>query len=540
MLGLMQDHPLLVSSLLVHAARHHGDAAIVSRSIEGPIHRTSVREVHGRARRLANALRRQGVGEGDRVATLAWNTWRHIEVYFAVSGMGAVCHTVNPRLFEEQIVFIINHAEDRLVFFDLGFAPLVAALMPRCPGVKGWVAMTDAAHMAGLPPGSLCYETLLAAESDEFDWPVLDERTASSLCYTSGTTGNPKGVLYSHRSNILHTYGGALVDTLAMSARDVVLPVVPMFHANAWGLPYICMMVGAAMVMPGAALDGKSLYELLESEKVTFTAGVPTVWLGLLAFLKDNGCRLSTVNRVLVGGSALPAAMARIFEEDYGIEVLHGWGMTEMSPVGSVSQLKAKHVARPSAERLAVKVKQGRTIFGVDFKIVDGAGTELPWDGQTFGDLLVKGPWIARAYFKEPSSALGPDGWFPTGDVATIDPDGYIQITDRSKDVIKSGGEWISSIELENIAIGHPAVAEAAVIGVTHVKWGERPLLIVQARSGAAPTRDEILDFYAGKVAKWWVPDDVVFVASLPHTATGKLLKTQLRRDFADYRLPVA
>ncbi len=537
MLGLMQDHPLLVSTLIEHADRHHGDVALVSRTIEGPIHRASFRETHARARRLANALERLGVAAGDRVGTLAWNGFRHVEIYFASSGMGAVCHTINPRLFQDQIVYIINHAEDACIFFDLSFAALVEAVRPLCPGVKAWVAMTDGAHMAQAPAGSLCYEALVMAESDAFTWPRFDENTASSLCYTSGTTGNPKGVLYSHRSTLLHTYAGALADTLALSARDVVLPVVPMFHANAWGLPYICMMVGAGMVMPGAALDGRSLYELIESEGVTFTAGVPTVWLGLLQFLRDNRCRLSSVNRVLVGGSAVPAAMLQAFEQDYGIEVLHGWGMTEMSPVGSVSQLKRKHVGLPVAARRAVKIKQGRTIFGVDLKIVDAEGRELPWDGKAFGDLMVRGPWIARGYFKETQTALK-DGWFPTGDVATIDPDGYIQITDRSKDVIKSGGEWISSIELENVAVGHPGVAEAAVIGVPHPKWSERPLLVVQRRADARLTREELLAFYDGKVAKWWVPDDVVFVEALPHTATGKLLKTKLRQDFAGYRLP--
>jgi fatty-acyl-CoA synthase len=537
MLGLMQDHPLLVSSLIHHADRHHGDVEIVSRTIEGPIHRASVHEIHQRSRQLANALQRLGVAFGDRVATLAWNGYRHVEIYFATSGMGAVCHTINPRLFREQVVYIINHADDRLVFFDLSFAPVVEAVRPHCPGVKGWVAMTDAAHMDKAPAGSLCYDTLVAAESDAFAWPSFDEQTASSLCYTSGTTGNPKGVLYSHRSTLLHTFAGALTDTLALSARDVVLPVVPMFHANAWGLPYICMMVGASMVMPGAALDGKSLYELFESERVTFSAGVPTVWLGLLQFLKDNRCRPSTVTRVLVGGSAVPPAMLQTFEEEYGIEVLHGWGMTEMSPVGTVSQLKRKHAGRPLAERLAVKARQGRALYGVDLKIVDAEGKELPWDGKAFGDLLVRGPWIARAYFKEGGSALR-DGWFPTGDVATIDPDGYVQVTDRSKDVIKSGGEWISSIELENVAVGHPGVAEAAVIGVKHPKWDERPLLIVQPRENAQLTREQLLAFYEGKVAKWWVPDDVVFVEALPHTATGKLLKTKLRQDYAGYRLP--
>ena len=537
MLGLMQDQPLLVSSLAVHADRHHGATEIVSRSIEGTIHRTNFREMHARARRLANALRRLGIENGDRVATLAWNGYRHLEIYLAVSGMGAVCHTVNPRLFREQVVFIINHAADRVVFFDLTFAPLVEAVRPLCPLVEHWVALTDAAHMDKMPAASLCYETLLAAESDEFAWPDFDERTAAGLCYTSGTTGNPKGVLYSHRSTVLHTMVGAFADTLALSGRDVVMPVVPMFHVNAWGLPYICLMVGAKIVMPGAALDGRSLCELFESEAVTFSAGVPTVWLGALQHFKDSGKPAPSLRRVLIGGSACPPALMKALEHDYGIEVLHGWGMTEMSPVGTVSQLKSKHAGLDPDERLAIKSKQGRALYCVDLKIVDGEGGELPWDGTAAGDLLVKGPWIASAYFNEPGSPLR-DGWFPTGDVATIDSDGYVKLTDRSKDVIKSGGEWISSIDLENVAVAHPAVAEAAVIGVRHPRWDERPLLIVQRRDDAAVTRDELIAFYAGKVAKWWVPDDVVFVDKLPHTATGKLLKTELRRLFGDYRLP--
>jgi fatty-acyl-CoA synthase len=538
MLGLMQDQPLLISSLIVHADRHHGDAEIVSRTIEGPIHRYTFRDAHGRARRLANALRRLGVGEGDRVATLAWNGYRHLEIYFASSGMGAICHTINPRLFQDQIAYIIGHAEDAYVFFDLSFTALVEKLRPLCGGVKGWVAMTDRQHMAGAPADALCYEELVAAEDDDFVWPVLDERSASSLCYTSGTTGNPKGVLYSHRSTVLHTYATALPDTIDLSARAVALPIVPMFHVNAWGLPYACLMVGAKLVFPGAALDGKSLYELFEAERVTFSAGVPTVWFGLLQYLAETGKRLSTLERAMTGGSACPPAMMRTFEEEHGIEMLHGWGMTETSPLGAVAQPKGKHSGLGAEERRALKCRQGRAIYGVDLKIVDGEGRELPWDGKAFGDLLVKGPWIAKAYFKSEGGDPLRDGWFPTGDVATIDPDGYIGIVDRSKDVIKSGGEWISSIALENIAVAHPAVAEAAVIGIHHPKWGERPLLVVQRKSGGAVTREELLAFYGDKVAKWWVPDDVAFVEALPHTATGKLLKTQLRRDFRDYRLP--
>ena len=508
MLGLMQDQPLLISSLITHADRHHGATEIVSRTIEGPIHRYTYRDAHTRARRLANALQRLGVKEGDRIGTLAWNTFRHLEIYFATSGIGAVCHTINPRLFPEQIVYIANHAEDRYVFFDLTFAPLVEKLRPLCKGVKGWVAMTDRAHMPAAPSDALCFEELVEKESGALDWPVLDERAASSLCYTSGTTGNPKGVLYSHRSTLLHSYAA--------------------------------LLVGAKMVFPGAALDGKSLFELFEGERVTFSAGVPTVWFALLQFMMQTKQRFSTLKRTIIGGSACPPAMIRAFETEHGVEVLHAWGMTEMSPLGTVAQLKVKHRDLGIEEQLAVKNKQGRALFGVDFKIVDGSGKDLPWDGKAFGDLLVRGPWIARGYFKGEGGDPLRQGWFPTGDVVTVDPDGYIQVTDRSKDVIKSGGEWISSIDLENIAVAHPAVAEAAVIGVRHPKWDERPLLIVQKKSGAQVSREELIAFYDGKVAKWWVPDDVVFVDTLPHTATGKLLKTKLRADFHGHRLPTA
>jgi fatty-acyl-CoA synthase len=434
----MQDRPLLISSLIDFADRFHGGTEIVSRMIEGPIHRCSMHDAHARARRLANALKRLGVAEGDRIGTLAWNGFRHFEVYFAVSGMGAVCHTVNPRLFPEQIVYIVNHAEDRYVFFDLTFAPLVAKLKPQCPGVKGWVAMTDRAHLPQEVPDALAFEELVAAESDDFAWPALEEDAASSLCYTSGTTGNPKGVLYSHRSTVLHSYGAALPDAMNLSARDVVLPVVPMFHANAWGLPYSCLLVGAKMVFPGAGLDGKSLFELFEGEKVTFSAGVPTVWLGLLQFMAETNHRFTTLKRTVIGGSACPPAMIRAFESDHQVEVLHAWGMTEMSPLGTVCQLKARHRGKSLDDRLQVKSKQGRAIFGVDLKIVDRAGKELPWDGKAFGDLMVRGPWIAKGYFKGEGGDPLKDGWFPTGDVDTIDADGYIQITDRSKDVIKS------------------------------------------------------------------------------------------------------
>jgi acyl-CoA synthetase (AMP-forming)/AMP-acid ligase II len=538
MQGLMQGQPLLISSLIGFADRYHGGTEIVSRMIEGPIHRYAYRDAHRRARQLAQALRRLGVKQTDRVGTLAWNGFRHFEIYYAVSGMGAVCHTVNPRLFPEQIAYIINHADDQYVFFDLTFAPLVAKLRPLCAKVKGWVAMTDRAHLPKDVPDALVFEDLVAAESGDFDWPMLDEDAASSLCYTSGTTGNPKGVLYSHRSTVLHSYGAALPDAMKLSAGDVVLPVVPMFHANAWGLAYSCPLVGAKLVFPGAALDGKSLFELFEGEKVTFSAGVPTVWLALLQFMAETNHRFTTLKRTVIGGSACPPAMIRAFEADHKVEVLHAWGMTEMSPLGTVSQLKAVHAGKALDDRLAVKSKQGRAIFGVELKIVDSAGKDLLWDGKAFGDLLVRGPWIAKGYFKGEGGNPLRDGWFPTGDVATIDEEGYIQITDRSKDVIKSGGEWISSIELENVAVAHPAVAEAAVIGVAHPKWDERPLLVVQKKPGASVTREELLAFYQGKVAKWSIPDDVVFVETLPHTATGKLLKTKLRDDFKTHKLP--
>jgi 3-(methylthio)propionyl---CoA ligase len=538
MLGLMQNQPLLISSLISFADRHHGTTEIVSRTIEGPIHRYTYRDAHVRIRRLAKALKRLGIGDADRVGTLAWNGFRHFEIYYAVSGMGAVCHTINPRLFQEQIAYIVNHAEDKLVFFDLTFAPLVAKLRPHCPTVKAWVAMTDRAHLPQEVPDALAFEDLVAAESDDLVWPVFDENAASSLCYTSGTTGNPKGVLFSHRSTVLHSYAAALPDGMKLSAADVVLPVVPMFHANAWGLAYSCPLVGAKLVFPGAALDGKSLFELFEGEKVTFSGGVPTVWLALLQFLAQGNHRFTTLKRTVIGGSACPPAMIRAFEVEHGVEVLHAWGMTEMSPLGTLSQVKANHAGQGIEARLALKSKQGRALYGVDMKIVDAAGQELPWDGKAFGDLLVRGPWVASGYFKGEGGDPLRQGWFPTGDVATIDADGYIQITDRSKDVIKSGGEWISSIELENVAIAHPAVAEAAVIGVRHPKWDERPLLLVQRKAGAQVTREELLHFYDGKVAKWWIPDDVVFVETLPHTATGKLLKTKLREDFKAHSLP--
>ena len=538
--GLMMNMPLLISSLIRHASEHHGDTEIVSRLTEGGIHRYTYADAHKRSRQLANALITLGIKAGDRVGTLAWNGFRHFESYFAVSGMGAVLHTINPRLFPEQIAYIVNHAEDQYVLFDITFAPLVDGLASHCKSVRGWVAMTDRAHMPAMKTaGVLCYEELVAAASDRYEWPTFDENTASSLCYTSGTTGNPKGVLYSHRTTILHTYAIALPDVMNLSARDAILPVVPMFHVNAWGTPYACAMVGAKIVFPGAGLDGASLYELFEKEGVTLSAGVPTVWLGLLNHVKQNNLKFSTMNRTVIGGSACPPAMIKTFQDDFGVRVLHAWGMTELSPLGTLNTFKEKHFKLSDAERFAIQQKQGRVIFGVEMRIVDADGKDLPHDGKAFGDLLVRGPWIVREYFKsEGGDPLTPDGWFPTGDVATIDADGFMQITDRSKDVIKSGGEWISSIDLENLAVAHPAVAEAAVIGIAHSKWDERPLLVVVKKAGTDVTRDDLLKFFEGKIAKWWMPDDVAFVEQLPHTATGKILKTKLREDFKDYRLP--
>jgi fatty-acyl-CoA synthase len=539
--GLMMSVPLSIPSLLRHAALNHGDTEIVSRRCEGDIHRYNYREAHSRAKKLANALERLDVRRGDRVATLAWNGYRHFELYYAVSGMGAVIHTVNPRLFPEQIAYIVNHAEDRYVFFDLTFAPLVEKLAPACRGVKGWVAMTDRAHMPKIAVDELlCYEELVEDQRDDYEWPELDEDTAAGLCYTSGTTGNPKGVLFSHRSSVLHAYAISLPDASDYSARSVVLPIVPMFHVNAWGIPYAGPLVGAKLVFPGPGLDGASLYELFEKERVTTSSGVPTVWLGLINYLRQNKLRLSTLKMTVIGGSACPPAMMKTLQEDYGIEVRHGWGMTEMSPVGTVNTAKEKHLALSKEKRFGIALKQGRPLYGVEMKIVDGEGRELPRDGKAFGDLLVRGPWILREYYRGEGGDPLRGGWFPTGDVGTLDPDGYLQITDRSKDVIKSGGEWISSIDLENIAMGHPAVAEAAVIGVSHPKWAERPLLIVVKKPGAEVTREEMLRYYEGKIAKWWLPDDVVFVEQLPHTATGKLSKMTLRQQFEDYRLPTA
>ncbi|MBI1777201.1 MAG: long-chain-fatty-acid--CoA ligase [Proteobacteria bacterium] len=544
MRGMMMDRPLLIQSLLEHAATRHADTEIVSRTVEGPIHRHGYADAERRAKRLANALTRLGIGHGDRVATLAWNGYRHFELYFAVSGMGAVCHTINPRLSPTQLEYIVNHAEDRLLFLDASFLPLVEKLAQAFPSIRYFVVMTDQEHM---PKTSikqvLCYEELLAVETDHFVWPSFDENTAASLCYTSGTTGNPKGTLYSHRSTVLHSYAVCMADTVGLSSVDSVCPIVPMFHVNAWGMPYAAPMTGAKLVFPGPNLDGASLHKLFEAERVTLTLGVPTVWLALLKHMDDSASRFSTLNRTVIGGSAVPRAMIEAFENRYGVAVVQGWGMTEMSPVGTVGTLKAKHRALPADRQVDYKVKQGRFLYGVEARILDADDHVLPNNGVSVGEMVVRGPWIASGYFNDEKAsreAVTADGWFRTGDVCTIDADGYVQITDRRKDVIKSGGEWISSIDLENLAVGHPDVMEAGAIGIPHPKWGERPLLVVVPKSGRAPTAESILAYMADRMPKWMLPDAVVSVAELPHTATGKILKTKLREQFREYRLPTA
>ncbi len=544
MLGQMQDHPLLISTLIDHAARHHHEAQIVSRRVEGDLHRYTYADAARRARQVAGALDKLGLALGDRVATLAWNGYRHLELYFGITGSGRVVHTINPRLLPEQIAWIANHAEDQVLCFDMSFLPIVKAIWGKCATVKHWIALCDADKLpadTGIT-GLQSYEAWIAGQPETYAWPAFDERSAAALCYTSGTTGNPKGALYSHRSTMLHAFAGALPDSLNLSARDVILPVVPMFHVNAWGLPYGAAMTGAKMVFPGAALDGKSVYELMESEGVTMAAGVPTVWLGLLNHMGQQGLKFSTMKRTVIGGSACPPAMIKSFRDDYGVTVLHAWGMTEMSPLGTVCTLKQHQLDLPAEQQLTLMAKQGRAVYGVEMKIVDPDGEELPWDGLASGDLLVKGPWIISSYFKgEGGDPLLPGGWFPTGDVASIDPDGFLQITDRSKDVIKSGGEWISSIDVENIAMAHPAVAMAACIAVPHPKWDERPLLVVMKKPGAAfadTTAAEILAFFDGRIAKWQIPDDVAFVDAIPLGATGKMQKNKLREQFRAHTLP--
>jgi fatty-acyl-CoA synthase len=540
MLGLMQEQPLLISSLIDFASRHHGDAEVVSRRVEGDVHRYTWRDVALRAKQVAHALDATKLLFSDRVATLAWNGYRHLELYFGVSGSGRVLHTINPRLHPEQIAWIANHAEDQVLCFDLTFLPIVQAVHAKTPTIKQFVALCDGAKLpkdTGIP-NLVAYEDWIGGQPTAYEWPSFDENSASSMCYTSGTTGNPKAALYSHRSTILHAYAAALPDVMGISARDAILPVVPMFHVNAWGIPYSAALTGAKLVFPGPQLDGKSVYELIESERVSYSAGVPTVWQMLLTHMKTHGLKFSTLKRTVIGGSACPPAMIDAFREDYGVDVLHAWGMTEMSPLGTLCTLKNKHLTLPPEEQMKIRLKQGRAIYAIDMKIVDGSGEELPWDGAHSGDLYVKGPWVIREYFKGEGGDPLVDGWFPTGDVATIDPDGYMQITDRSKDVIKSGGEWISSIDIENIAVAHPAVAMAACIGVKHPKWDERPVVVVVRKPGAELTREELLKFYEGKTAKWQVPDDVVFVESIPLGATGKMLKTKVREMLKDYKLP--
>jgi fatty-acyl-CoA synthase len=541
MLGLMQDWPLLCHRIIDHAATNHGDRTVITRSVEGPVHQTTYAEIRARALRVAQRLDRDGIKLGDRVATLAWNTWRHLESWYGILGIGAVYHTINPRLFPEQIVWIINHAEDRVMMTDLTFVPLLEKLADRLPSIERYIVFTDAAHMPATSlRNAVAYETWLAETDGDFAWKSFDENTAAGMCYTSGTTGNPKGVLYSHRSNVLHTMLSLQPDAIGLSSRDTVLPIVPMFHANSWGLAFSAPMAGAALVLPGAKLDGASVYELINDYKVTCTGAVPTVWLLLLQHLEKTGGTLPHLQRVVIGGSACPRAMIKTFEEDYGVQVFHAWGMTEMSPLGTVGSMKPQLADLTSDALLDVKQKQGYTPFGVEMKITDDANKPLPWDGKTFGRIKVRGFAVARAYFKEDHDAIDDQSFFDTGDVGTLDRYGYMQITDRSKDVIKSGGEWISSIDLENLAIGHPKVAEAAVIGVHHPKWDERPLMVVVLKDGQTATKDEILAYLKGKIANWWLPDDVVFVGAIPHTATGKIQKTVLRDQFKDHVLPTA
>ncbi|MFN4288821.1 MAG: long-chain-fatty-acid--CoA ligase [Brevundimonas sp.] len=542
MQGLMQHWPLTVDKILDHARHWHGNREVVTRSVEGPMVTTTYAEIHERARRVSNALKSWGVGTGDRVATIAWNTGRHIEAWYGIMGIGAVCHTLNPRLFPEQLIYIINHAEDKVIFTDLTFVPLLEAILDKCPSVERVVVMTDEASMPQTKlPRAECYEHVLAENSAECDWGGFDENTACGLCYTSGTTGDPKGVLYSHRSNFLHTLITLQNDVMGASSRDTILAIVPMFHANAWGLAFSAPAVGARLIMPGARMDGAAIHELLETEKVTYSAAVPTVWQGLLQHLRQSGGQLTTLKKVLIGGSAVPAAMIRAFHDEFGVEVVQGWGMTETSPVGTISNLTPELAALPYEEQIPWRTKQGRPPIGIHLTLKDDEGKVLPQDGVAFGRLMVRGPTVAGSYFKGVGGQiLDDEGYFDTGDVATIDPTGYMAITDRAKDVIKSGGEWISSIDIENIAVGHDKVALAAVIGVAHPKWDERPLLVLKLHEGVSGDKQEFLDFLQGKIAKWWMPDDVVFVDDIPLGATGKIDKKILRERFKDYRLPTA
>ena len=537
MFGLMQQHELLISGLIEFAQSNHADTEIISRRVEGDIHRSNWAQVAKRAKQIANALKHMDLAVGSRVATIAWNGYRHLELYFGVSGTARILHTINPRLHPDQLAWIVNHAEDEVLCFDMSFLPIVQAIHAKTPTVRHWIALCDADRLpsdSGIP-GLQSYEAWIGPQSSEFEWPIFDEHTASSLCYTSGTTGHPKGTLYSHRSTLLHAFGSALPDVMNMSATDSVLPVVPMFHVNAWGLPYSSAMVGAKLVFPGPALDGKSVYELIEQEQVTFAAGVPTVWQMLLSHMKPLNARFSSLKRTVIGGSACPPAMIHTFKEEYGVEVLHAWGMTELSPLGTLCSLKNKHMALPEGERMKIRLKQGRSFFGVDLKILNNQGQLQGHDGKSYGDLYAKGSWVIKKYFKEIDTALI-DGWFPTGDVATIDEDGYMQVVDRTKDVIKSGGEWISSIDIENIAVSHPHVALAACIAIADPKWDERPIVVVVKKPGLALSKEELLAFYVGKTAKWQIPDDVIFVESIPIGATGKILKTKLREDLFKHK----
>jgi fatty-acyl-CoA synthase len=541
MLGLMQDWPLLCHRVIDHAAVNHAGRCVHSRSVEGPLATTTYGAIRARALKVAQRLDRDGIKLGDRVATLAWNTARHLEAWYGIMGIGAVYHTVNPRLFPDQIAWIINHAEPRVLLTDLTFLPLLEKLADKLGSIERYVVLTDAAHMpATALPNAVAYEDWIGEVDGDFAWASFDENTAAGLCYTSGTTGHPKGVLYSHRSNVLQAMAIAWTDVFGICCRDVVMPVVPMFHANGWSLALTAPMIGASLVMPGAKLDGASMFELLTKYRVSCTAAVPTIWLALLQHLESNRGKLPDLRRVVIGGAACPRAIVKTFQEVYGVEVVHAWGMTEMSPLGTVCTLKPDYAGLAGEERLDLQAKQGHAPFTVELKITDDAGAEVPRDGKSSGALKVRGPAVAKAYFKQDGSILDAEGFFDTGDVATIDPAGYMQITDRAKDVIKSGGEWISSIELENLAVGHPKVAEAAVIGVRHPKWDERPLLVVVLKPGQSAGKAEILDFMRGKTASWWMPDDIAFVTEIPHTATGKIQKTALREQFRDYVLPTA
>jgi fatty-acyl-CoA synthase len=537
MLGLMQDYPLLVQTILDHAALNHAEREMVTRSIEGPIRRYTYHDLRIRALRVAKALQYEGIVLGDRVATMAWNTDRHMETWYGIMGIGAITHTLNPRLFAEQLVYIINHAEDKILFVDLTFMPVVEAIADKIPSIKKYIILTDDSHMPDTAlPNAIAYETWLSAHDADFAWASFDENTAAGLCYTSGTTGNPKGVLYSHRSNVLHGLLANQPDVFGLRSQDNVLPIVPMFHANAWALAFAAPAAGACMVMPGAGMDGKSVYELLDTEKVTCSAAVPTVWLGLLQYLEENKLKLPYLNSVAIGGAACPRMMMEKLERDYDVDVLHAWGMTEMSPIGSTGNLKYASQDLSAGEKIDLKLKQGRSPYLVEMKIVDDEHNELPRDGTTSGHLLVRGPSVSSAYFRHDENILDKDGWFDTGDIAHIDELGYMQITDRDKDVIKSGGEWISSIEIENTAVGCEGVAEAAVIGIAHPKWTERPLLIIVRKPGSEVSAEDILAYLDGKIANWWMPDAVEFMDEIPHTATGKIQKMELREQFGGYK----